>query len=632
MPKNREDIINKLRISNVSIPKKEKDIMVEHKNEDIDEKLKSPICSILGHVDAGKTSLIRNICEIEKKETGGITQNIMAHFTSIEQLVKLTENIKGKFEVKPVIPGMLFIDTPGHQVFSSFRETGSSLCDVGIIVVDIIEGLKPQTIESINLLKKNKIPFVIAATKLDRIDSYVEDNNTSLRKTLKNQKKIFETLLLTSLEDLKYDLGKEDIKAEFYFKNKNPKSTYSIVPISNKFKNGLSDLISLIVFISQNWMNNKITYQENVDGTIMNNYLHPSEGWIVNIILKNGTITEGDKYYLVKSNEVVECKVRKLFDESDDKSYKSIRASKSIRVIGSNMDNILVGTKLFNNRNEANKCISNLNSYEMDKSGVFLQAPTYGCIDGLYKIFKENNIPIINVKIGKLSEKNTNILLSQIGNIKDLEYRCLIYYDNIIGKDRTLFDKLAKDNNFKIIDSDHIYTLVDDYKKYQDECLKNRQKEQEVSGQAIYPCKLKILKEHIYMTGGGGDLLMGIKVLQGKIKKGMPLYLNLCDYKKNKQRTTETWKSYNMGKIMSIQKNNEEKEEAVINDEVCIRLDNPYYLTFGRNFDEKDSIISQLTRESIDLLKKDYRDELKKEDWLLVLESMKILDIKKSNN
>ena len=278
------------RISTESIPKKI--VLDENKKiTNIDKKLKSPICAFMGHVDAGKTSLIDIIknSKVQESEPGNITQNISSTFIDIDNMISITKEIKGKFEIEPTVPGILILDTPGHEVFNSFRETSASLCDIVVLVIDIFDGVKPQTIESINILRNNKIPFVIAATKIDKVDNYNNNDETSLKKAFKLQEKSVVQMIVTYIEDLKYDLSKHNINAEFYSRNTKPKNIYSIIPISCKTKNGLADLLALVIYLSQNWMNKKILYKDKVDATVMECRQDKKMGWILNLILSNGT-------------------------------------------------------------------------------------------------------------------------------------------------------------------------------------------------------------------------------------------------------------------------------------------------------------------------------------------------------
>ena len=156
---------------------------------------------------------------------------------------------------------------------------------------------------------------------------------------------------------------------------------------------------------------------------------------------------------------------------------------------------------------------------------------------------------------------------------------------------------------------------ISNFKK---DCLENRQKEQIAGGNAVYPCKLRILKDHVYMKGGNKELLLGVKVRAGRLRIGSPLYVVFNEHKnKGKIINMKTEREFELGKVTSIQKNNEDKDLANLHDEVCIRIDNPNELSYDRHFDHKDEIISRLTRESIDILKKDYRDEMTKDDWKL---------------
>ena len=222
----------------------------------VDETLKAILISLLGHVDSGKTSLkdIIKKSSDAKDEEGGITQAIGSNYVPIKNVLEITKNIKGKFVVKNKLPGLLIVDTPGHFAYGNLRKRGSRLCDIAILVIDIKDGrrekgLQPQTKESIKLLKENKIPFVIAATKLDTIDGWTNTKYFALRKSLKEQQnKNMLNILEGWLGDLKYELSKEEIESEFYLFNEKPKKIYSIVPISNKTKEGLADLLSLLVF------------------------------------------------------------------------------------------------------------------------------------------------------------------------------------------------------------------------------------------------------------------------------------------------------------------------------------------------------------------------------------------------
>tara|TARA_A100001015_G_C15009794_1_gene722454 strand:- start:98 stop:2062 length:1965 start_codon:yes stop_codon:yes gene_type:complete len=602
----------------------------------INEDLKSPVVSFMGHVDAGKTSLMDCIrgTKIQDGEAGGITQNIGSSFVPIEHIRDITKNIKGKFSVEHNIPGLLIVDTPGHSAFSSMRDRGSSLCDIAILVVNINEGIQPQTEESIKLLKAKNIPFVVAANKIDMIYGWRESGEINLRKVMKEQDENTIMILQSMMENLKYDFGKLEVDAEFYFKNETPNKTYSIVPICTKTKEGLSDLLSLIVYISQNWMSNKIKYRNKLDATIMESTLDKKLGWVVDLILSNGTLNVGDKVSVTSYDGPKISTIRNIYTPphlTQDR-YKvnwtqnsSIRASQGVRIIGSNLENSIAGSSLFSANENEDLALKNASeelekfwkSFNWDSKGVYLLAPTIGELDAGYNILKEEKIPIIKGDIGNFGKKVVDKYSTLVDGEENKENRVILYFHSksLSGKEEEEFKKLCQDNNLTFLHDMVIYHLVKNYNELKDKFLEERKKDLSESSRVIFPCDLQILKDHVYLQGGNGnDLLFGVKVRGGKLLKGSPLI------SENKVK---------LGKVISIQKNHKELDEAKLREEVCIRIKSDNNVSYGRHFDYKDKIMSELNRSSINELKSNFREEMTNEDWLLVVDIIKKLDIPK---
>ena len=625
--------MNNHNISVTSEPKK-KVIIDIPKEYEYDKSLKSPIISVMGHVDAGKSSLINIIknINITDDEAGGITQSINSYFIKIDDIVDITKNITGKFEVTPKVPGILCIDTPGHMAFNKIREQSTGLCDIAIVVVDLMDGLKPQTIESIEMLKRNRIPFIVAATKIDRIDGYEMTDNLSLKDALKKQTQDVKVLIEAYINDIKYELEQQGVKAEFYFKNKKPQNIYSIVPISNKSKEGLADLLSLIIYMTENWMGKKITYSDEVKGVVMNNYNDKKDGWIIDLILKNGTINVGDKYAVMSTDGPKSITIRNII--LDKRRVFNVRASRGIKLIASNAANIYAGTGIIKiNKGKNVKTIlsdveSNFNkiwnSFELKKNGICIMAKTFGQIDALYNVFKDVNIS--HVDIGSITEKNINKVKGILEDYNDKEIRCFVYFGKLTEKEKDSFTKYCNKVEIMFISNDIVYQLLDDYKEYKNKCLEERQVDLVKKGEAVYPCRLKIYKQHIFMKGGADDIMLGVKVREGRVRIGMPLnYSVYCDESKKHIKSD---KEPYLGIITSLQKNNKDIDEANEGDDVCIRCDNPEGLLYGRHFGHTNKLISKLSRNSIDILKKDYRDKMTRKDWEMVIELKKELNIK----
>lgn len=619
--------MNKL-YSTVSTVKKE----IITKEEKVDNTLKAPICCIVGHVDAGKTSLLDRLrnTNIQEKEVGGITQHIGSTFFPIETIENSCSSIKGKFEVICNIPGILMIDTPGHSEFQSLRDVGTSICDLGILIIDIEESIQEQTKEAIKLLKEKKIPFVVAVTKLDKINGWKTTKSPNLREALKEQSKDMSMMLMAKLEDIKYDLSKEDINAEFYFKNSNPKQIYSIVPVSSKTGEGIADLLALLVYTAQNWMLKKILYQDKVSCTIMESKYDKHNGYTIDVILNNGTINVGDKFVVSTITGPNICTVRNLLIPSaltqlgkkTNWDYKdSVRASIGCKIIGSNLDGAYPGTHLFPIKtsgasaeadaiNNANQEINAVwKSYDFISPGIFIGTQTFGELDAGYSIFQKAGINVAGAYIGEPSNKFIDLILMKTEADTLPENRIYLYFGAFNNTD--VFE-YAKKNNITLFSSEVIYKLVELYKIEKEKIIKARQN---TNNNAIFPVEMVILKQYIFMKGGSDHLMFGVKIKKGTLYKNTPI----CIPEKN----------VHLGKVLNIQFEHKEKEKGEEGQEICIRLDNPNQLIINRQFDVTDKLIAQLSRESIDILKRDYKEVVPKKDWLLIIEHIKLLKIEK---
>ena len=608
------------------------------KEKKIDNTLKAPICCIVGHVDAGKTSLLDRLrnTNIQEKEVGGITQHIGSTFFPIETIENSCSSIKGKFEVICNIPGILMIDTPGHSEFQSLRDVGTSICDLGILIIDIEESIQEQTKEAIKLLKEKKIPFVVAVTKLDKINGWKTTTSSNLREALKEQSKDMSMMLMAKLEDIKYDLSKEDINAEFYFKNSNPKQIYSIVPVSSKTGEGIADLLALLVYTAQNWMLKKILYQDKVSCTIMESKYDKYNGYTIDVILNNGTINVGDKFVVSTITGPNICTVRNLLIPSaltqlgkkTNWDYKdSVRASIGCKIIGSNLDGAYPGTHLFPIKtsgtsagaststeadaiNNANQEINDVwKSYDFISPGVFIGTQTFGELDAGYSIFQKAGINVAGAYIGEPSNKFIDLILMKTEADTLPENRIYLYFGAFNNTD--IFE-YAKKNNITLLSSEVIYKLVELYKIEKEKMIKARQN---TNNNAIFPVEMVILKQYIFMKGGSDHLMFGVKIKKGTLYKNTPI----CIPEKN----------VILGKVLNIQFEHKEKEKGEEGQEICIRLDNPNQLIINRQFDVSDKLIARLSRESIDILKRDYKEVVPKKDWLLIIEHIKLLKIEK---
>lgn len=603
---------------------------------EINETIRAPICSVMGHVDAGKTSFLDKIRQsnYQSKEAGGITQNISSTYFPIEHIRETTKNIKGKLEVTHTIPGLLIIDTPGHEEFYRLRERGSNICDIAIIIIDIEKSIEPQTIESIKLLKENNIPFIIVANKLDTIDNWKSTNKLAFRQSLKEQDDDVVKTLEYKIEDIKYDLSKLGINSEYHIKNQTPEKIYSIIPLSCRSGEGIADVFSLVVFLTQNWMSKKLTQKEDkFKAIVMESVKDKHNGWVIDVILINGQLSKEDKFAISTFNGSVISTIRNIMVPENLKPLgsktnwtyvNSIKASRGVRIIGSNLENVVAGTRLHllnENTNEtkalelAQEEISKYwSTFEWKDNGVFILTKNIIEQEALYSLLNKNNI---NITYGildnnTLNEKNLNIISTLVSKQKFNEYRVLLCFGKL--NDSNNIKILAKEKNIHIIESEVMYQLFDEYNKFKEEELKKRKEEETKKGEVVFPVQMDILKKYIFLKGSSENLLFGVKIKKGKLFLNTPIIIP----KKN----------LILGKVVSIEKNKKPIKEAIEGDEVCIRLTNENHYTYGRQFDFNDLLVSNITRDIIDVLKRDFRDVLNKSDWVNIIEIKEILEIK----
>lgn len=596
--------------------------------------LRAPIVSVMGHVDAGKTSLmdmLRGGTKVQANEAGGITQSISCSMIPSDIIKPHIDIMEGKFKTDMIIPGLLMIDTPGHMSFNIMRDRGSSLCDIAIVVIGLHEGIKPQTIESIEMLRSKKVPFIIAMSKLDMLDGYIKTNDLSLQQALRKQSKQTINYMESYIEDLKYDLSKLNITAEFYHKNKKPNSVYSIVPVSSRTKEGLADILALLVYIAQNMMTNKLTITDSINCTTME-CIQQDNMWVIDAILKNGYINIGDTFAVAGEEGEKLITVRNLYSHHMNKLIPITKATPSagVRIICSNAEGTYTGVLLYNANEKPNDALEMARKemkeywsrYKLNDIGIIIMAPTFGELDAMYNVYTENNIPIRHMLVGTIKEKHLKRIIPMMEKIENKEFRCIVYFDDIQAMVYDEYIKILSADNINLIFEPVVFRGLELWLKYKESCISERKQEmintimkQFKQGKVVFPCTLSIFPEFIFMKGGNDDLLIGVKVLNGKLYRGTPLTCN----------------NINIGRVLKIEKDKKTLECAEKGDEVCIRIENKNKYNYGKppkgHFDNTHMMFSTITRESIDTLKLHYKDMMTPDDWALIIMLMGKLNI-----
>lgn len=591
--------------------------------------LRSPICVILGHVDTGKTKLLDKIRQtnVQGGEAGGITQQIGATYFPGSAIEKKTEVMKKYQEVILDVPGLLIIDTPGHESFTNLRSRGSSLCNIAILVIDIMHGLEQQTIESIKLLRDRKAPFVVALNKIDRLFGWESVPNDSFRDSLKRQTKAVKNEFDTRLDKIKLQLSEQGLNSELYFNNKNISKYVSIVPTSAVTGEGVPDLLWLVLELTQKRMSKQLKYlSDTIEATVLEVKVVEGLGTTIDVILSNGKLREGDKIVICGLNGPIVTNIRALLTPQPLKEmrikgeyvhHKEVTAALGVKIAANDLEKAVSGSRLLvvgpdddeeEMMDEVMDDITNLlDSVDKTGKGVVVQASTLGSLEALLDFLKDMKIPVLAVGLGPVYKRDVMKCATMLE--KAPEFAVMLCFDVKVDKEA---EQYAEEQGVKIFNAEVIYHLFDAFTAYQEKL--NDEKRAEYATQVVYPCVLNTIQ----IINKRRPMIIGVDVAEGTLKIGTPICAVRLD-PETKQKNV-----FVLGKVASLEINHEsvtEVKKGQTNAGVAMRLDDPSspQPIWGKHVDEKDVLYSHITRKSIDTLKDPlFRDKVPKTDWLLI--------------
>ena len=283
--------------------------------------LRKLLITVLGHVDHGKTSLLDKIrrSTVAAGEAGAITQAIGVSIIPISVIEKICGALLNHMKGKITIPGFLTIDTPGHAAFTSLRKRGGSLADIAILVVDINEGFKPQTIESIEILKANKVPFVVAANKIDLQHGWLYDKDKILLKNIESLDYQHQGEFEKKMYELVGQFGELGIQAERFDRVQDYTKQVAIVPLSAFTGQGIPELLMVMTGLAQKFFEEKLELHEedNAKGSILEVKEEKGLGVTIDTIIYDGNIKVNDTLIIGSMNEPIVTKVRALLEPKE---------------------------------------------------------------------------------------------------------------------------------------------------------------------------------------------------------------------------------------------------------------------------------------------------------------------------
>jgi len=585
---------------------------------------RSPIICIMGHVDTGKTKLLDKIrrTNVQENEAGGITQQIGATFFPDIALEEQTQKVDTNFEIE--VPGLLIIDTPGHESFNNLRARGSSLCDMAILVIDIMHGLEPQTVESLEMLKKRRCPFIVALNKCDVLYQWNSQNYSSCRTSLQKQEQFVQDEFQQRYNKVVLQLNERGLNVALYWENDDFKRNISIVPTSALTGEGVPDLLYSILYLTQTLMPDKLEMVEELQCTVIEVKNIEGLGTTIDVVLLNGTLRLDDQIVIAGIAGPIVTKIRGLLTpqpmkemrvKNDYVHHQSISTAMGVKICAPGLEQAVAGTELLvcgpDDDLEALKeevdsgFESILADFEKEPMGVYVKSSTLGSLEALLSFLQESNIPVFDVGIGEVHKKDVkkaNIMKDK----KHPEYAVILAFDVNVNKEAK---EQAKHDDVQIMTADIIYHLFDKFTAYMD---KHRQSQKTaVKLEAVFPAMLQIDK----VFRKADPMLLGCTIIDGQLRIGTPLCVPERD-------------NLEIGRVGGMEK--EKGKQLPIarrGDEVCIKIDQNNMqskLVIGRHFDDKNKLVSKISRDSIDTLHEHFEDEMSKDDWALVV-SLKVL-------
>lgn len=498
-----------------------------------EDDLRSPICCILGHVDTGKTKLLDKIRQtnVQDGEAGGITQQIGATYFPVDAIRQKTAvvNQDNAFEFK--VPGLLVIDTPGHESFSNLRSRGSSLCNIAILVVDIMHGLEPQTLESMRLLRDRKTPFIVALNKIDRLYGWKKVDNNGFRESLTLQNKAVHNEFKKRLEETKLAFAEQGFNSELFYENKSMSKFVSLVPTSAHTGEGIPDMLKLIVQLTQERMVGSLMYLSEVQATVLEVKAIEGFGMTIDVILSNGILREGDRIVLCGTEGAIKTNIRALLTPAPMRELrlksayvhnKEVKAALGIKISAPGLEGAIAGSRLMvvgpdddeeDIEDEVESDLTNLLSrVEKSGRGVSVQASTLGSLEALLDFLKDCKIPVANVGIGPVYKRD--VMQCGIMLEKAPDYAVMLCFDVKVDKEAMAY---AEDQGIKVFTADIIYHLFDAFTKHMDEMLERKKEESKML--AVFPCVLK----PVAVFNKTGPIVIGVDVVDGQLKINTPI-------------------------------------------------------------------------------------------------------------
>lgn len=581
--------------------------------------IRQPVVVVLGHVDSGKTSLLDKIrgTAVQAREVGGITQHIGASFFPSETLKQICGPLlksMGSGEIR--VPGLLVIDTPGHEIFTNLRFRGGSAADISILVVDVQKGLEMQTHESLEILKQRKVPFVVALNKIDTIAGWRKGKSAFVTESVTAQQKAVQDILDEKIYTVVGGLSRVGFNSEALYRIKDFTREIAIVPVSAKTGEGIPELIAALVGLTQVYLQKRLSVAQNSQarGIVLEVKQEAGLGETANIILLDGRLKVGDQVVVAKREGAVLTRIKAIFmpkplDEMRDprdkfESVASIDAAAGAKIITPDLEDVLAGSPVLGvNESDIEQLKAAVESevreviVSSETNGVILKADALGSLEAIAEMLKRKSIPIRRADIGPVTRRD---VVEASAVRKQDKYHGVVIAFNV--KSFPDAEAEASDSHVKVFSDQIIYSLIDNYANWISD---ERALEQRIGLQTLTPlCKFQFLKGFVFRRND--PAVFGVEILDGRLRQ-------------KAQVMNSDGKS--IGSIHQLQEEGKTVSEASKGKQVAVSIMGP---TIGRQINEGDVLYTLPPEAEINVIKEKYLSVLSDEDKNLLNEIIKV--------
>ncbi len=575
------------------------------------QNLRTPIVCVMGHVDHGKTSLLDKIrgTTIAEREAGLITQHIGATEVPLDVIKRVCGTI---FKGDTKVPGLLFIDTPGHRAFTTLRARGGALADLAVLVVDINEGFQPQTIEAIEILKRFKTPFIVAANKTDKVTGWNPQSGqpfvSSYPKQAEHAKVALDEKIYIIIGKL-YEMG---FSSDRYDRVRDFQRNIGVIPVSAKTGEGIPDLLMVLMGLAQRFLEKDLEYRAVGPGvgTVLEVKEEVGLGTTLDVILYDGELNVGDTIVVGSRGAPIITKIRALLkprplseirSEEKFKQVKKVVAASGVKIAAPALEGALAGSQIRVAKDNIEEVSAAIKSeidavrIETESNGIFIKADTIGSLEALVNELKKESIPIRRADIGDISKRD----VAEVKTMKEPLFSVILGFDVDVLPDAK--EELVG-SNIKLFINDVIYKLIEDYKKWVTEQKQLLEKKRYET--IIKPGRFVLLPDCTFRQSK--PAVVGVRVLGGIIKT------NLDVMKEN---------GAVVGTIKGIQEHNESISEAATGKEVAVAIDGPIV---GRQVKEGDVLYIDVPEKHAKIVEQELFESMRIEDKETLMAFMEI--------